>query len=290
MGNNLPDFNAMWDYNNPAATEIKFREILPQAITSGNKDYLAQLLTQIARTYSLRLKFDGAHIILDEVETMLTPDIPSAKIRYLLERGRTYNSAKQPEKAISFFKEAFDDSLSHHEDFYAVDAAHMMGIAEKGEDSLKWNNRAIELAELSQDIRTKRWLGSLLNNTGWTYHDMGQYDKAMELFKKCLKWHEERNTGRGYRIAKWTVARTLRSQAKYQEALENQKNLLTEIEENNYDSDGYVYEEIGENMYALGQKEDAKFYFVKAYEMLSKDEWLIANEKDRLDRIKRLSV
>ncbi|RPI17421.1 MAG: hypothetical protein EHM58_09325 [Ignavibacteriae bacterium] len=286
---NLVEFDKLWDYNDPAATETKFRELLPHAEQSGDVNYHAQLLTQIARTQGLQRKFDDAHNTLDTVENMLTPDTPLARIRYLLERGRVFNSSKNTEKAIMFFKDAFNGCLIAHEDFYAVDAAHMMGIAEKGEESLKWNERAIELAELSTDAKTKGWLGSLLNNTGWTFHDMGNYDKAMDLFQKCLKWHEERNTGMGHRIAKWTVARTLRSLGNYKDALESQRALQKEIEDNNIEPDGYVYEEIGENLIALGQNDEAKQYFSKAYELISKDEWMAANEKERLERLKKLS-
>lgn len=286
---NLIEFDKLWDYNDPASTETKFKELLPQAEQSDDKNYHAQLLTQIARTQGLQMNFDDAHTTLDSVEKMLFPDIPIAKIRYMLERGRIYNSSKQPAKAREYFKEAFNESIIQHEDFYAVDAAHMMGIVEPGEESLRWNERAIELANLSADEKTKKWLGSLLNNTGWTYHNMGNYDKAMDLFQGCLKWHEERNTGKGYRIAKWTVARTLRSQGLYNDALIKQKELLKEIHDNKYEENGYVYEEIGENLYAIEQKDEAKQYFANAYDLLSKDEWLKTNEKERLDRLKKLS-
>jgi hypothetical protein len=34
----LPDFDAWWDYDQPAATEQRFRELLPQADTSGSAE------------------------------------------------------------------------------------------------------------------------------------------------------------------------------------------------------------------------------------------------------------
>jgi len=54
---NLPDFDALWDYNNPAATEQQFRALLAQAKSSGNRDYHAQLLTQLARALGLHRRF-----------------------------------------------------------------------------------------------------------------------------------------------------------------------------------------------------------------------------------------
>ena len=56
----------MWDYNDPAGTGKKFLELLPDAKASGDRSYLAQLLTQIARTRGLQMKFDEAHKTLDE--------------------------------------------------------------------------------------------------------------------------------------------------------------------------------------------------------------------------------
>ena len=117
---------------------------------------------------------------------------------------------------------------------------------------------------------------------------MGEYDKAMNYFEKSLAWHRERNTGMGERIAHWTVARCLRSLGQTTNALDMQMSLLREIEEHNYQNDGYVFEEIGECNLILGNEETASEYFAKAYEFLSQDGWLRQNEKDRLDRLKEL--
>src|SRR5438552_1647807 len=45
----LPDFTKLWDFANPAETECRFRAIVPRAKLSHDAEYLAQLLTQIAR-------------------------------------------------------------------------------------------------------------------------------------------------------------------------------------------------------------------------------------------------
>src|SRR5512145_2623109 len=99
MTANLPDFMKLWDYNNPAETEKKFRELLPQAEKSKDTAYLIELWTQIARTQGLQRKFDEAHKILDKVMKMIGPAHILPRIRYMLERGRTYNSSKVYDKA-----------------------------------------------------------------------------------------------------------------------------------------------------------------------------------------------
>jgi tetratricopeptide (TPR) repeat protein len=284
----LPNFDEWWDYGDPAGTEVKFRELLPAAKGSGDASYHAQLLTQIARTLGLQRKFEEAHRILDEVEAMLTDELTVPRIRYLLERGRVFNSSGEGDKSKPLFLQAWELGVKSKEDFYAVDAAHMLGIVEPPEKQLEWNAKAIELAEKSENQRARGWLGSLYNNTGWTYHDLKQYDKALESFEKALRFQEEKQNEEGIRIAKWTVARTYRSMGRIEEALQIQKELEQEFEQKGIQQDGYVYEEIGECLLLLKKNEESRKYFKLAYDLLSKDPWLVANQPERLERIKEL--
>lgn len=284
----LPDFDAQWDYNHPDTTEARFREILPLAESAGDASYRAQLMTQIARAQGLQMKFDEAHRTLDGVRDMLTEDLALARIRYLLERGRVYNSSGLADSARPFFLEAWEAGLGAGEDYYAVDAAHMMAIIEPPEDQLVWAGKAMEAAEQSSDERTKRWLGSLYNNTGWTYHDMGDYEKALDLFEKALAWNREAGNEERVRIARWTVARAYRSLGRVEEALAVQLELESEIKQKGIEADGYVFEEIAECLLLMGRGEEAGGYFALAYEHLSRDQWLVANQAERLERLKDL--
>jgi tetratricopeptide (TPR) repeat protein len=164
----------------------------------------------------------------------------------------------------------------------------MMGIVEPPEKQLDWAAKAMDLAEKSEDERARNWLGPLYNNTGWSYHDLGEYDKALELFEKSLKFRQERKDERGMRIAKWTVARAYRSLGRIEEALDIQKDLEKEFEEKGIEQDGYVFEELGECLLLLKRGEESKKYFKLAYDLLSKDPWLVANEAERLERLKKL--
>jgi tetratricopeptide (TPR) repeat protein len=286
----LPEFDALWDYNDPGQTESKFRELIPVAKESGDMSYYAQLLTQIARTEGLQRKFEEAHQTLDTVEAMLTDELVAARIRYLLERGRVHNSSGQPDESNPCFLEAWELGVAHGEDFHAVDAAHMMGIVEPPEKQLEWAAKAMELAEKSEDERVRNWLGPLYNNTGWSYHDLGEYDKALELFEKSLRYRQEKKDERGIRIAKWTVGRVYRSLGRIEEALQIQKGLEKEFEEKRVEQDGYVFEELGECLLLLEKEDEARKYFKLAYDLLSKDSWLVANEAERLERMKKLGT
>lgn len=285
---NQRDFDKLWNFDDPAATEAKFRELLPAAEKGKDKEYYIELLTQLARTQSLQRKFDEAHEILDKAMKLLKPEHVVPRIRFMLERGRTYNSSKEFDKARELFMGAYQQAEKYEEDNLAIDAVHMLGIVDKDEESLKWNELAIQMAEDTEDEKARGWLGALYNNTGWTYHDMGEYAKALELFERNVVWHTERKSGMQLYIAKWSVARCLRSLGRTEEALEMQLALRGKDSEMYSCEDGYNAEEIAECLHALGRTEEAKPYFKRAYEQLSKDSWVQENDKEKLERLKSL--
>lgn len=289
----VSDFDQLWDYSNPAESERRFDQLLPAAVAGDPVVYL-QILTQIARAQGLQRQFDRAHRTLDFVETALTDtdDTASANvvvIRYLLERGRVYNSEGKRPFARPFFVRAWEKAQAAGEDFYAVDAAHMLGIIEAPDTQLLWNERALELALLSPDPRAQRWCGSLYNNIGWTYHAQGDMLKALVTFERALLWQQQHGTPREVRIARWCIGRTLRSLNRIEEALALQRALLAEIE-TLHEQDGYIHEEIAECLLALGQAHIARPHFAAAHAHLSADAWFAANEPDRLLRMKQLSA
>lgn len=285
-----PLYDELWNYAKPKETAVSFQTLLPTLDPAQERDAYLQLLTQLARTHSLRRQFDQAHKLLDDVETQLDDDVPIARVRYLLERGRTYNSSKQQPKARPLFVEAYELSKQIGADFYAVDAAHMMGIAgESVDEQMEWNLTAVSLAEQSENQYAQRWLGSLLNNIGWTHHDAGEYGLALEMFERCERFFVQRqpNEGRA-RIARWCIARTLRSLGEVEEALAMQLAQQAEYAALG-EEDGYVQEELGECLLLLGQKTAASPHFAAAHRILSQDQWLQANEPERLARLKALA-
>ncbi|TMI30706.1 tetratricopeptide repeat protein [Candidatus Bathyarchaeota archaeon] len=284
--NKLPDFDSLWDYDHPGATEKKFRELLSVALDSLDLSYLSQLLTQIARTEGLQRKFQDAHNTLDRVQKALDKTDAKTRVRYLLERGRVFNSSRKPEEARPLFLEALELAVKSNEDFYAVDAAHMIAIVEPPEKQLQWNLKALGLAENSTDEKARKWRGSLYNNLGWTYFEQRQFEEALLMFEKAREFQEQQGDPNKIMIAKWCVAKTLRMMDHTEEALEMQRDLYEQYQAAGRRS-GYVYEEIAECMMVMGQEQEAQGWFAVAYEELSKDPRL-ADEQDRLNRLKEL--
>jgi tetratricopeptide (TPR) repeat protein len=256
------DLESIWNWDNPAESEKKFRALPADG----------EVQTQIARAQGLQRKFDEAHKTLDAIVT----NSPRIEVRYLLERGRVFNSSGRPDQARPLFLAAWERAQKANLDGFAVDAAHMLGIL----DGLEWNQKALALAEKSSDPKAQGWIGSLLNNIGWAYYDKGEYAKALDCFERDRKWFENRQKDEPVRIARYSIGKTLRALGRTEEALALQQKLKP---------DGYVLEEIAECLLALKRSAEARPYFAHAFELLSKDEWLVANEPQRLARLKQLA-
>ena len=285
----LPDIDGLWDYSHPDVSEARFREVLPRAQRGGDREYHLQLLTQIARAQGLQRRYDDAHATLDGVRDRHVDgqSLPRVHVRYLLERGRCFNDTGKYSDARACFVEAWELGREKQFDALAVDAAHMLGIIEPGDESLAWNLKAMEHAKASADPKARRWLASLQNNIGWTYHGMGKYEEALGVFEDALRLRREQGNPANIRIERWSVAKMHRLLGRAQQALETQRQLHDELSAIN-EPDGYVFEEMGECLLALDRPEEARAPFARAHELLSKDGWFAKNEAPRLERMRSL--
>lgn len=284
----LPDFDSLWNYADPQATEQRFRTLLPAAEASGDRGYHAELLTQIARALGLQREFDSAHHVLDVVEKGLPELGPRPRVRYLLERGRAFNSSDRRAEAGPLFQEAWELARANDLEFHEVDAAHMLAIVAPAGEQMAWNLKALETALASDDAKTRGWVGSLQNNIGWTYFDQKKYDSALTMFESALQFRRSQGREEEIRIARWCVAKVQRHLGRVDEALRTQRAILASIEEAGAEADGFVFEEIAECLWAQEKRDEARTYFQKAHEHLSRDPWLKAHEPDRLERLRRL--
>lgn len=277
------EFDQLWNYNQPQETEERFRELLPEV--EHNPANKAELLTQIARTLGLQGKFTEAHQVLDEAKSLITAEMPRAQVRLALERGRVYNSGGDPQRARAFFEIAMELGQTAGEDFYTIDAVHMLGIAVPGEEGIKWNLHGLELAQQTSDERAQRWTATLHNNLGWDYFNGQQYEAAVAHFEQCRQWHEQHQNQQQTLVARWSMARTWRAMGRTAEALAEQKALA---EANREHPDGFVFEEIGECLVALNRPEEATQAFAQAYYWLERNNWYLARRPERLKELRQL--
>jgi len=297
----LQAFDPLWDYARPGETETRFRKLLPEYEAAGAPGPLAELLTQIGRALGLQQLFDEAHAVLDRADALIaagggTPGagpLEVARVRSLLERGRVCNSSGARSRSAPLFHEAYLAALALGADDHAVDAAHMLEIVETGTTKLEWNAKAVAHAEASADPRARRWLGALYNNRGWTLHELGRLDEALEMFEARLAWLERNPPAEGRErhdteigIAHWSIAKMFRLLGRVDEALEIQERLMRT---QSGGEDGFVYEELAECLLVLGRADEARAHFARAHAMLSQDPWLVRNEAARLERLAKFA-
>jgi tetratricopeptide (TPR) repeat protein len=275
------DIDSYWEYADPAASEARFRGLLEQV----QGDARLEVQTQIARTFSLRRDFAQAHRLLDEVEPQLATAGAAPRVRYLLERGRTFNSAGEKDRARPLFVEAWEIAGAAGLEGLAVDAAHMVPIVVGGAEGADWTRRGVELARRSADAKARAMLPALLNNHAWNLHDEGRYAEALPVFREAeVAWLATGRQPQG-RIARWSVARCLRSLGRLDEALSIQHALEQEWAAAGQ-ADGYVFEEMAELLDATGKPDQAQPYFRRAADELGKDAWFARNEPKRLARLR----
>jgi tetratricopeptide (TPR) repeat protein len=279
--------DALWDFEKPAVSAERFRAELEKWPAASAE--AQEVRTQIARTLGLQRKFVEAHALLDEIERELARLPAHVRTRYLLERGRSFNSSGAPQRAVPLFAAALELAEAGHDEFYAVDAAHMLGIAAPPAERLGWNLKALALAEAAADPRARGWRASLYNNIGWTYFDDGKPAIALDYWEKALAARQTMGNARTIRIAKWTVARGYRGVGRLDDAEKAQKSLAAELEQAG-ESDGYVFEELAEIALARGDAKAAQPWAAQAHAALKDDPWLAANEAPRLARLAAIAA
>ena len=279
-----PLFNDLLDYDDFAGTEEALAGVKLSSRDSLGRGAFVELMTQIARFQGLQGKFEEAQHSLDEAKDHLELDDSTCRVRYLLEQGRLKRSAGCVEEAVTFFEEAYDCGRSCGEDYHTIDAIHMLAICADGKKSISLGEQAITLAEKSGNQFARNWLGALYNNIGWDCHEQGDFNRALELFNRGLEFRLASGQGMATRVAKWSVARALRSLERHREAIEKLYELEAEWIEANGES-GFVFEELAENFNREGNAKAASDYFAKAHKLLKENADV---SKERLGRIGRL--
>jgi tetratricopeptide (TPR) repeat protein len=288
METDVTALDDLWDFDDPAASEARFREAVATADAAGDAVAAGEARTQLARSLGLQKRFDDGHAILDRVDA----DHPAGdrvRVRSHLERGRLLRSSGDAAAAMAPFERAWDLARTLGEDGLAVDAAHMLALVDAAPGEATWHERAIALADASADPAARRWRGSLWNNIGWARFGADDLDGALAAFETALTARREQGKAKDTRIAEWSVARCLRALGRPAEAMAIQERLTVETAEAGEPEDGYMAEEIGECLLALDRGDEARPFFARAATLLGADAWLSEHEPDRIARLRHLA-
>ena len=188
----------LWDFDDPALSEDRFRAAVSE--DRYDADERAELSTQLGRAIGLQGRYEEADALLDAIDG----DEPTVAVRVLLERGRVLNSSGHPQMAVPLFEQAAELADHLGEEFLAVDALHMLAIADSAHAET-WTRSALEYASTVHDERTRRWIMALHNNLGWTLHDAGRCTEAKVEFQLAEQWAGRVGTPRQQELAREAI-------------------------------------------------------------------------------------
>ena len=190
--------DGLWNFEDPQVSEARFRAAA--ADPAYDTDERAELTTQLGRAIGLQGRFEEADALLDAIDG----DEPTVAVRVLLERGRVLNSSGHAEMAVPLFEQAAELADHLGEEFLAVDALHMLAIADSAHAET-WTRSALEYASTVHDVRTRQWLVALHDNLGRTLHDAGRCTEAMVEFQLAGQWAERVGTPRQQELAREAI-------------------------------------------------------------------------------------
>ncbi|WP_243058900.1 tetratricopeptide repeat protein [Nocardioides sp. SR21] len=215
----MTDLRALWDFDDPAGSEQRFREAAD--VAEGTERLV--LLTQVARALGLQEKYDDGHAILDH----LAVGDHEVAARVSLERGRLLRSAGSPDAA----RPHFDAAAAYDEDdALRIDAIHMQALVAPPEEQVALHERALAIATGSADQEARDWDASLLNNIGMTHADAGDFAAALATFEQAVAARERIGDDDRTRVARWMVGWALRHLGRTAEALAVQQGLKAELD------------------------------------------------------------
>lgn len=263
------DILSLWDFRNPALSEERFRSAMKTA--SGDEALI--LHTQIARTYVFRQDFAKAREILHAISPQIQSAGAEAQVRYWLELGRTYASHQHPldtqtpeakHHARVAFEKALDIARGAQLDGLAIDAIHMFVFVDTDPlDQLKWGQKALSLVQASKQPEARQWEASVRSNLGEALYDLGRYEEALDHFRRSLVIREQGRNPIATLNARWHVARVLRIQKHYDQALAIQLRLERDSEAMG-EPRIYIFEELALLYQAQSNHERARHYRERA--------------------------
>jgi tetratricopeptide (TPR) repeat protein len=235
----MTDPGELWDFDDPAGSERRFRAA---AETAEGAERLV-LLTQVARALGLQERYDEGHAVLDD----LAVTDPEVTTRAALERGRLLFSGGAPDEARPHFEAAAVTAQEAGLEALRVDALHMVALVAPAEDQQRLTEEALTVARGSSDQAARDWDASLLNNLGMVHADAGDWPAALAVFEEALAARERQSRSRGAagrtRVARWMVGWALRNLGRTDEARAVQVALKAELQAAG-ENDPYVDEEL----------------------------------------------
>ena len=218
----------MWDFSDPAASEERFRGAPDDDTNSAH--VRAVMATQLARALGIQGRGVEALAVLDGVVSEgissedAERDAAEVRARVAIERGRILAAAGRRVEALPELTSGVREGALAGSPFLVLDALHMLALNDVGHEE-EWAAEGFDVLAGSRDPRVLRWGVALHNNLGWTMHDTGRAEAALTQFQKAVDAADRYGTAEQQHVARWSVARCLRTLGRTDEALDLQREL-----------------------------------------------------------------
>ncbi|WP_205647589.1 hypothetical protein [Agromyces badenianii] len=218
----------LWDFSDPAASEERFRGA---ADDEENPAQLrAVMSTQFARALGIQGRVDEALAALEAVAAGIPAidaetDAAELRARVAIERGRLAASAARPVDAVPELTRGVREAALAGSPFLVLDALHMLALNDAGHEE-EWAAEGFDVLAGVRDARVLRWGVALHNNLGWTMHDAGRAEPALRHFEQAVEAADRYGTTEQGHVARWSVARCLRTLGRNEAALALQQELI----------------------------------------------------------------
>jgi tetratricopeptide (TPR) repeat protein len=218
----------LWDFSDPAASEERFREAADDDTHPAH--VRAVLATQLARALGIQGRTAEALAVLEAVAAEGIPaedperDAAEVRARVAIERGRILAAADRRPEAVPELTRGVREAALAGSPFLVLDALHMLALNDEGHEE-EWAAEGLDVLSTSRDPRVLRWGVALHNNLGWTMHDAGRAEAALAQFEQAVESADRYGTAEQQHVARWSVARCLRTLGRTEEALDLQREL-----------------------------------------------------------------
>jgi len=218
----------LWDFSDPAASEERFREAADDDTHPAH--VRAVLATQLARALGIQGRTAEALAVLEAVAAEGIPaedperDAAEVRARVAIERGRILAAADRRAEAVPELTRGVREAALAGSPFLVLDALHMLALNDEGHEE-EWAAEGLDVLSTSRDPRVLRWGVALHNNLGWTMHDAGRAEAALAQFEQAVESADRYGTAEQQHVARWSVARCLRTLGRTEEALDLQREL-----------------------------------------------------------------
>jgi len=168
---------------------------LPANLAGTDVDLWRKLTLGTANAYTLN--YAQSKRLLDDAEIQAKANHPELLGEAVLRKGTLALTKSEYEVASSQYRAALRLAEDEKNPFLEAASLGSLGLVaarqEHYDESIEWNRRALER---SITIGAKTSVARILGNLGWSYREMGDYDRALDLLGQARAAAEQAGTVR----------------------------------------------------------------------------------------------